>query len=59
MLYSLFCISFSHTLLAHFPQSFSLQWLRGVYCQDLLPLFLQAEETYLIPIAQTERKSWK
>lgn len=57
MLSWLFCIFLSHLPLAHFPQSFSLQWLSGVYYQDLLLLFIQAEETYLTCIAQREGKS--
>lgn len=58
------CLGFSAFLsllapLAHFPQSFSLQQLSGVYYQDLLPLFIQAEETDLTCIAQREEKSWR
>lgn len=49
--------SLSLAPLAHFPQCFSLQWLSGVYYQDLLPLFIQAEETYLTCTAQREGKS--
>lgn len=51
--------SLSLAPLAHFPQSFSLQQLSSVYYQDLLPLFIQAEETYFTCIAQREGKSWR
>lgn len=42
--FSFLHFSLSLAPLARFPQSFSLQWLRGVYYQDLLPLFIKQKK---------------